>query len=173
MRGADQKYCLDANVLINAWNQYYHRDLCADYWMELSRFGHAGRIFLAEMVRDEILRTDDGLANWLKDSGIPIYPIDGPLTEIVAHIYAKDPRHQQLVDATRQRSMADPWVIAQAIALNACVVTKENKETQSATKIKIPNVCENMGVRWINDFDMLRELGLQFSCAVAGPQANL
>jgi hypothetical protein len=61
--------------------------------------------------------------------------------------------------------MADPWVIAHAIAEKAIVVTKENKETQSAAKVKIPNVCENMGVKWINDFQMIRELKLVFSCS--------
>lgn len=166
MRESHQRYCLDANVLINAWNQYYHRDFCPDYWIELARFGHSQRIFLAEMVAEEINRVDDGLAAWVKGRGIPIYPIDEQITHIISQIYAKDSRHQLLVDATKGRSLADPWVIAHAIALRACVVTKENKETQSETKVKIPNVCENMGIRCITDFDMIRELGLRFSCTV-------
>jgi hypothetical protein len=98
MSASEDRYCLDANVLINAWNQYYHWDFCRDYG----------------------------------------------------------------------RSLADPWVIAHAMAQHAIVVTKENKETQSEARVKIPNVCENMGVRWINDFDMIRALHLRFSCIVAG-----
>lgn len=166
MSGSNQRYCLDTNVLINAWNQYYHRDFCPDYWSELRRLGLAGRIFVPEMVKEELLRTDDTLSDWIKGSGIPIYPIEGSTTEIVARIYAKDVRHQQLVDANKQRSLADPWVIAHAIEQNACVVTKEHKETQSDRRVKIPNVCESMGVKWINDFQMIRELGLQFSCSI-------
>jgi predicted nucleic acid-binding protein len=169
MTQPQHRYCLDANVLINAWNQYYHKDFCPDYWKELERFGQSGRIFLGEYVRDEITRTDDGLAAWVKMSGIPVYPVDGALTEIVQLIFAKDPRHPLLIDASKQRSMADPWVIAHAIDQRASVVTKENKETQSPTKVKIPNVCENMGIRWIDDFTMIRELELQFTCSVRRP----
>jgi predicted nucleic acid-binding protein len=136
----ENRYCLDANVLINAWNQYYNKDFCSDYWKELSRLGHADQIFLPEYVRDEIARSDDGLADWIKGSGIAVFPVDGTITEIVRRIFAHDARHRLLVDSTRQRSMADPWVIAHAIAEKAIVVTKENKETQSAAKVKIPNV---------------------------------
>ena len=87
-------------------------------------------------------------------------------TEIVGTIFTADPRHALLVDNTKGRSLADPWVIAHAIAENACVVTKENKVTSSDKRVKIPNVCEKMGVRCITDFDMIRELGIRFSCAM-------
>ncbi len=160
------RYCLDANVLINAWNQYYHRDFCPDYWTELKRFGFEQRVFLCEAVRDEITRSDDLLAAWVQASGIPVYEVDGNVTQIVQRIFTHDSRHEFLVDASKQRSMADPWVIAHAIDQQATVVTKENKEIQSPTKVKIPNVCENMGVRWIDDFTMIRELRLRFTCAV-------
>jgi hypothetical protein len=50
---------------------------------------------------------------------------------------------------------------------NATVVTKENLETAMNTKrIKIPNVCENMGIRWIDDFTFVKELGIKFSCKI-------
>lgn len=166
MSQGDQKYCLDANVLINAWNSYYSKAICDGYWDVLRSLGLSGRIFLAELVKEEIIRTDDGLADWVKGSGIPIYPVDSRVTEIVGKIFAADPRHELLVDSTRGRSLADPWVIAHAMAERACVVTKENKVTASDKKVKIPNVCERMGVRCINDFDMIRELGIRFSCTM-------
>lgn len=166
MSQQEQKYCLDANVLINAWNQYYSKTISSGYWEILGRLGHRGRIFLPEYVKAEIVRTDDTLADWLLGSGIPIYSIDSRVMEIVSAIYAADPRHALLVDNTKGRSLADPWVIAHAIAENACVVTKENKVTSSDKRVKIPNVCEKMGVRCINDFEMIRELGIRFSCAM-------
>jgi hypothetical protein len=167
MSQAVKQYCLDANVLINAWNLYYARDFCPDYWKQLELLGHSGRIFICEEVKAEVVRTDDGLADWLKQSGISVYLSDGAITEIIKSIYLADPRHEQLVDNKKGRSLADPWVIAHGIAQKACVVTKENKETQSNKRIKIPNVCEKMNIPWINDFDMIRELKIRFSC-VAG-----
>lgn len=79
----------------------------------------------------------------------------------------KTPAHLKLVDNTKNRSLADPWVIAHAMENNSVVVTKEEKVTQAnSTKVKIPNVCDNVGVRWINDFEFVQELNFRFSCQV-------
>ncbi|MDR6805396.1 hypothetical protein J2Y45_002295 [Dyadobacter sp. BE34] len=61
MSNAINKYCLDANVLIQAWNSYYSPKFCPTYWDVLNELGSAGRIFIPEAVRDEITRTDDEL----------------------------------------------------------------------------------------------------------------
>jgi hypothetical protein len=80
-------------------------------------------------------------------------------------IYSKNEKHKYLVDNTKQRSLADPWVIAHAIKEKAIVVTKEEKVTAlNSNRIKIPNVCDNMGIRWLNDFQLIEELNLKFSC---------
>jgi hypothetical protein len=60
--------------------------------------------------------------------------------------------------------LADPWVIAHAMKEKAIVVTKESKVTTSTDKIKIPNVCENMGVECINDFRFIEEMNIKFFC---------
>ena len=50
---------------------------------------------------------------------------------------------------------------------NACVVTKEEKIIASnSNKIKIPNVCENMKIRCINDFMFIDELNIRFTCHI-------
>ncbi|HCZ37506.1 MAG TPA: DUF4411 domain-containing protein [Cytophagales bacterium] len=167
MSTAHQKYCLDANVLIQAWQKYYSPKMCPDYWTILDELGKQGRIFLPQMVYEEITRTEDELSNWLKESNIPEHKIDGPVTEALRSIYASNPSHQNLVDNTKSRSLADPWVIAHAMKENATVVTKEEKITAvNTTKIKIPNVCDNMKVRWINDYKFVEELNIRFTCSI-------
>lgn len=167
MSTAHQKYCLDANVLIQAWQKYYSPKLCPDYWAILDELGKQGRIFLPQMVYEEITRTEDELSNWLKESNIPEHKIDGPVTEALRSIYASNSSHQNLVDNTKSRSLADPWVIAHAMKENATVVTKEEKITAAnTTKIKIPNVCDNMKVRWINDYKFVEELNIRFTCSI-------
>jgi len=48
-----------------------------------------------------------------------------------------------------------------------CVGTKEKKVTSiNSSRIKIPSVCDNMGIRWINDFQLIEELNIQFSCKI-------
>jgi hypothetical protein len=160
-------YCLDANVLIQSWQKYYNPRLCPDYWTLLSELGGRGLVFLPEEVQKEILRTEDDLAEWLSGSEIPIRSITGSVTKCLGNIYSADPAHLTLVDNTKGRSLADPWLIAHAMAENAVVVTKEEKVTAAnAKRIKIPNVCDRMGIRWINDFQFLEELGVRFGCSI-------
>src|SRR5258708_31222717 len=108
------KYCLDANVLIQAWQKYYSPKLCPDYWTVFDQLGKEERIFLPQMVYEEIIRTDDELAKWLKKSNIPEYKVDGGGGEALKSIYSANSVHQNLVDNTKGRSLADPWVIAHA-----------------------------------------------------------
>jgi predicted nucleic acid-binding protein len=161
------RYCLDANLLIQAWQKYYNPKFCPDYWKILVELGKNGTIFIPELVYEEIVRTEDDLSKWLKGSKIPINKISEPVTICLQKIYAADPIHKYLVDNTKARSLADPWVIAHALHENASVVTKEEKVTAlNSNRIKIPNVCDSMGIRWINDFQFIDELGIKFQCSL-------
>jgi hypothetical protein len=158
------KYCLDANVLIQAWQKYYNPAFCPDYWEILTKLGTIGTIFIPELVYEEIVRTEDELSKWLKGSKIPINKISEPVTKHIRNILSDYPT---LVNNTKARSLADPWVIAHAFHENATVVTKEEKVTAlNSNKIKIPNVCETMGIKWINDFQFIDELGIKFNCSL-------
>ena len=161
------KYCLDANVLIQAWQKYYNPKFCPDYWSVLIELGRQNRIFIPELVYEEIVRTEDDLSRWVKTSRLPVLTITEAVTICLQKIYAYSPVHKNLVDNTKARSIADPWVIAHAMSENATVVTKEEKVTAlSSTRIKIPNVCDNMSIRWMNDFDFVHELGMKFTCSI-------
>src|SRR5690606_32144542 len=151
MKAMAYKYCLDANVLIQAWQKYYNPKFCPEYWNVLIELGKLGQIFIPELVYEEITRTEDDLTVWLKGSNIPIRKISEPVTLCLQKIYAADPNHIHLIDNIKGRSLADPWVIAHALHEDATVITKEEKITAiNSPRIKIPNVCDNMGIRWIN-----------------------
>ncbi len=154
----------------NRGQKYYSPDLCPDYWDILNRLGKQGRIFIPEEVRNEIVvadnpdKTEDDLSKWLKRSSIPIHK---PTENVIAcwqKILQANPIHRLLVDNIKGRSLADPWLIAHAMDKNATVVTKENIESaMNSKRIKIPNVCQNMGVRCIDDFVFIKEIGVKFS----------
>lgn len=165
MSNQPQKYCLDTNVLIQAWQKYYSPGICPSYWDLLNQLGLENRIFIPKEVFEEIIRTEDELSAWLKTSKIPVYNLNESVTKCLSAIFAANSSHKFLVDSIKQRSLADPWVIAYAMSENACVVTKEEKVTASnSDKIKIPNVCENMNIRCINDFKFIREVSIRFTC---------
>jgi hypothetical protein len=104
-------------------------------------------------------------------SHIPKYCLDAnvleePVTQCLSKIFETDSLHQHLVDNIKGRSLADPWVIAHAMAQQACVVTKEKKQIARTDRIRIPNVCERMSVRCIDDFQIIEELDIRFSCSM-------
>lgn len=154
-------YCLDTNVFIEAWNKYYHKDFFGDYWRKLDDLAKVGEVFATEEVKREIGKIDDTLKEWLGERDYFFRKINDDVQACLGKVF-ENPEHQRLVDATKQRPIADPWVIAHAMAEGAVVVTKEHFETNTTKRIKIPNVCEAIGVEWIDDFEMVRRLGMQF-----------
>jgi hypothetical protein len=172
MRFTADLYCLDANVLIQAWQKYYAPEICPDYWEILNELGKQGRIFIAEEVKNEIVVIDDNvkkeddLSKWLKRSAIPVHKPTENVIKCWQNIILANPLHKLLVDNVKGRSLADPWVISHALDKKATVVTKESPIISLNAKkpVTIPNVCDNMGVRWIDDFAFVKEIGLKFSC---------
>jgi predicted nucleic acid-binding protein len=152
-------YCLDTNVLIQAWNGYYSMDIAPNYWERLDRLADKGKLFCTMEVKREIIRTDDGLAAWVKDRPHMFKEID---SEVQKHLRRIMKDYPTLVSVTKRRSIADPWVIAHAMAKEAIVVTKEEPKAK-VTKIKIPHVCEYLDVPWINDFQMVKELRIKLA----------
>ena len=116
---------------------------------------------LSAEVKREIDKVDDTLKEWLSKRNYFFRDINDGVQGCLAEVF-QEPNHRRLVDSTKQRSIADPWVIAHAMAEDAIVVTKEQFETNTTRRIKIPNVCEAMGIEWIDDFEMVRRLGMQF-----------
>lgn len=156
------KFCLDTNIFIEAWKGYYSFDFFPEYWNRLDQLAMDGVVFASEEVKREIEDTDDDLKKWISPRQHFFKPIDNDVQDCLTEIF-KDPTHQRLVDTVKGRSKADPWVIAHAMAEGAIVVTKEEFAPPGTSRIKIPNVCNDLGVEWINDYDLIRRLGISFS----------
>lgn len=167
LKRTEPLYCLDSNVLIQAWNFYYSPNLAPNYWDMLNNLGQRGIIFIPMVVYEEISKKDDGLFDWLKSSKIPKREICEEVTKCLQQIFQTNPNHEYLVAENSTRSAADPWVIAHAIKENAIVVSKENKDLNfNPRKIRIPHVCENMQIKCITDFQFLEEIKVIFNCSI-------
>lgn len=158
-----QTYCLDTNVYIEGWNRYWSYDLCPEYWDILDKLAKEGTIFSPIEVRREIEKHDDGLWDWIKPRSYFFRDIDEPVQIELRSLMAS---HGRLVDSIKQRSVADPWVIAYAKKNGSIVVTKETPSGNDGRRIKIPDVCEALNIEWINDFELARRLGIRFKAAV-------
>ena len=158
----NQIYCLDTNVLIEPWNKYYSMELCPDYWELIDNLAKERIIFCTKEVRYEIEKTDDDLKTWLQARPHLICEVTTEVQNNVRDILLKFPR---LIQHTKDRSMADPWIIAHAMVQNAVVVTKEIKKPQNSKKVAIPDVCDAFQVPWMNDFEFLGRIGVRFSAS--------
>lgn len=159
-----KKYCLDTNVFIEGWNRYYSMELCPEYWEILDDFAKQGKIFAPIEVKREIDKTDDGLSKWFRERPYFFKNIGIEAQNYLRKIMAT---HGRLVDSIKQRSIADPWVIAFAMAENATVVTKETPAGSDSRRIKIPDVCDALDVPWMNDFEFAKEIGIRFIAKLA------
>lgn len=156
-------YCLDTNVFVEGWNKYYSMELCPSYWEIIDRLGQEGRVFAPIEVKREILKVDGGLAEWVKSKAHLFRDIDD---EVQDHLRAIMSSHPRLVDSIKQRSIADPWVIAFARSEGAIVVTKESPAGEDSRRIKIPDVCNAYGIPWIDDFTFAIESGIRFQAQI-------
>ncbi len=159
-----KRYCLDANIFIEGWNKYYSMDLNPGYWEILDRLAQEGRVFSPIEVKREILQNDGTLSDWIKSRPYMFKDITDDVQKELRKIMADYPT---LVDSIKQRSIADPWVIAFAITEDAVVVTKEMPAGNNSKRIKIPDVCNGLGVPWIDDFQFAREIGMRFTAQIS------
>ena len=155
-------YIIDANVFMQAANSYYAFDIVPKFWTWLEvRLGE--ELFSVEPVKDEILAQNDQLSSWLQglDDLEWVLSIDDEATQLQMPEITKHcvDYGYKTAGISKFLAGADPWVIARARRDNWTVVTQEVAQPESRKRVKIPDVCDNLGVENIMIFDMLRKLG--------------
>ena len=153
-------YSLDSSVLITAWRRNYPPEVFPTLWSNLASLIDSGSIVASIEVRTELERKDDEVLAWTKLREHMYVPIDEETQTRVVAILQRFPR---LIDTRRNRSGADPWVIALAQVRNLIVVTFEEK-SNSATRPKIPDVCDGMpsSVPYLNLVQLAQREGWSF-----------
>lgn len=143
---------------LDGWTRDYPADVFPSLWEKLAELVTEGVLKCSEEVYVELKKKDDGIYDWLKARKEVLVAIDEDIQGKVSDLLAAHPR---LVDTHRNRSQADPFVIATAEVLDAVVVTGEKPRGKLDTP-KIPDVCEARKIRCITFLEMLRELGWKF-----------
>lgn len=160
-------HLLDANAFIEASRFYYAFDLAPAYWDWLQDPAHEGTLASIEAVKDEITSGDDALVEWAKrmPEGFWLPISEESLAALtVAAAWAADPARpftQAAVDEFM--GSADLQLVAQAMALEATVVTRETADPNCKRRVKLPDACAAMGVQCVQPFDAYRALGLRLA----------
>ncbi len=151
-------YCVDTSAWLDGWSRDYPPDVFPSLWDKLAECVASGVLRCSEEVYVELEKKDDGLHDWLKLRKEVLVSIDEDIQRLALELLKAHPR---LVDTHRNRSQADPFVIATAEHLKAVVVTGE-KPRGKLDIPKIPDVCEARDIRCITFLEMLRELEWKF-----------
>lgn len=151
-------YSIDTSALLDGWIRYYPPDIFPGLWRRIEDLIGQGALRATEEVLEELKRKDDDVFKWAKLHMEMFVPIDESTQEIVTTIL-KD--FEKLVDTRKNRSFADPFVIALA-HLNKCTIVSGEKGTGNPDRPKIPDVCRALGIRCISLLELIRREGWSF-----------
>lgn len=154
---AGSRYSLDTSALLNSWRRFYPPDVFTSLWDRIDELIAKGILVASEEVLVELGKKDDEVYRWARQRLQMFVPIDGQQQQLVRNILAIYPT---LVDTRRNRSGADPFVIALAQLEGRTVVTYESP-SNNPSRPHIPDVCVGVGIRCISFLKLIRERGWQ------------
>ena len=156
-------YILDANVFIQAKNLHYGFDFCPAFWNWLIENNRTNKVFNIEKVGDEIEAGDDYLASWAGEQDMNFFlKPDAQIAEKFANVSAWAVAQQYEPAAINTfLQVADYYLVCHALAHSFTVVTHE-VPTNSTKKIKIPNACVGLGIKFMSPYEMLRHEKARF-----------
>jgi len=158
-------YLLDANVLIRAKRDHYRFGTFPCFWDWIVAQHATGNVFSVKAVEQEILTGGDDLSTWIGRIANAFLAPDQNTTNAAQRLsgWASDPARKYTQAAINTFfGSADYWLIAHASAHGFTVVTQEVPEPNRRNRVKIPDVCNGLGVLWVNTFDMLHNEQARF-----------
>lgn len=127
-----------------------------------------GKVILLDKVKEEIYQGSDELTDWLKEHHDAFIQKDMNDDSVVLS-YGKVIQSVMDKDIYTSAakadfaSVADSWICAHALAKGYVVVTQETYDPNIKKRVKIPNVCKEFDVEYINMIQFLREIGMRIA----------
>jgi hypothetical protein len=154
---------LDANVFIQAKNLHYGLDFCPAFWDWILANNRTGRVFSIDKVADEINVGEDELTEWMQNNANGLFlKTDRTTADQFGRVssWVMNQDYEPAAISTFLQ-IADYYLIAHALAGNHVVVTHE-VPANSVKRIKIPNVCIGLELRFMTPYEMLRREKAKF-----------
>lgn len=145
----------------------------------MRRAMQSGNVLILDVVYQEIMKGKDELSNWLKEAiehttckiTVQDKDIIAKYSDVQNYIKTCDLYKPQALSEWAKREIADPWLIATAIAKNYVIITFEDhrkpQPQQKSKHIKIPDVADHFGVKYDNIYYFMRKrnfLGHKLIC---------
>jgi len=157
-------YLLDANILMEAHDTFYPVDRIKPFWDWVHAQAEAGLIKMPLEVHAEF--TGDGLhVQWINTPDVKAALVLDEAADpaLVQHVIdngyqGTDPAFD---DIQHTKYGQDPFLAAYALVdpAHRTVVTRErSKRSKRLGATKLPDACDDLGVYWIDDFRLYRDL---------------
>lgn len=162
------RYLLDTNIFIESYNRFYQHEIAPSFWQWLR---DDQEIFTVQSVIEEVKigrkKSNDGKeVDELSELVEGIRMADESRHSLhlvmayVQDVYSKNKNFERQLE----KSSTDLLLIAVAMEQGFTVVTSEAKVGKISHRIKIPNVCDGVGIPYKNDiFQILRAKNINLS----------
>ena len=165
-----EKFLLDSNVFMTPSRNYYPFDFAQGFWRQMRSAIHSGNVFILDVIYNEIIKGKDDLAEWFKDTvantscqlRVQDEEIVKEYAKIQNYISSCDLYKPQAISEWAKREIADPWLIATAIAKKYAIITLEihgnPQPHQKAKRIKILDVADHFCVCYHDLYYFMRKM---------------
>jgi hypothetical protein len=173
-------FVVDTNFFIDAYRRTYPPDVVPGFWPKVQSLAEEGKILSIDKVLAELERFEGGgprdemenepLEHWCRRLPESFFRETESMLETtykkVVH-WAADRTPKYRTVALRNffaADNADAFLIAYALTEpeSYIVTTLEVPAPHAVKKIKIPDVCAGLGIRWCDTISMFRSLGETF-----------
>ncbi|MGC4002901.1 MAG: DUF4411 family protein [Pirellulales bacterium] len=158
------RFLLDSNVLIESNQRYYSQDFCPAFWDWLVHHNAQNAIYSIDKVYDEISGAGDNLSDWADSYRSALFmPTTAEMSSALSHIAQWVVQSRYTDNAVSEfLAAADYYLCAYALVYGYTVVTHEVSKPDHKSKVKIPDVCNAVGVEWTDIFHVLKKLRTRF-----------
>lgn len=156
------KYLLDANVFITAHRKFYPFDIVPSFWRQLVEKA-ADKIIIIEEIDNELLRGQDVLVEWYKENRDKFQILRIPDQSVIVasrRIMNYISENEQFTESAKIEfaSSADLWLCAHGLAFGGKIVTLETYESEIKKRVKVPNVCVEFGIEYMDLLQFMRAM---------------
>jgi hypothetical protein len=139
-------YSFDTSSLLNGRRDLLPPDTFVTLWMNIESMIATEEIRCVDEVLNELAKREDVVHEWAKSQSELFLPLTADVQQAAREVLQA---HPKLVGAGGGRNTADPFVIALARVHGGVVITEETL-SGNINKPRIPDVCNAMGVPWLN-----------------------
>jgi predicted nucleic acid-binding protein len=153
-------YLFDTNIFIRSKNDM-PMEIWPTFWTKVAGLIESGKIFSVVNVKAEIERGKDELTDWVKENAPKSFFIDVDQDVINKYQEAQQWATQKdFTDGAKRdfAMVADAYLVATAAAKGMSLVTYETPDPNCKRRVKIPDACDALGVRYCDLNTAFREL---------------